>query len=695
MRKLNLVMFMATIMVVGMIGSSVVPNAEALKGKGVGISQYGSSTNICGLVMCSEYPGGKEAYEEIWTSSFRSQNIVSDIVTQDKSETKYVPVSTHNADEEFPAQLDVFIHKFELDKITADEAIDGIKEVHSAYVAAKITNDIIDSVGDKLNLYRQEIFDATTAVESIHLSAEPQNVNPEYQGALDEVIHKFELDKITADEAIDGIKEVHDGFVGLYITSDLIEAVEDKIVLIDSGKLSGADAVESIHLSAEPQNVNPEYQGALDEVIHKFELDKITADEAIDGIKEVHDGFVGLYITSDLIEAVEDKIVLIDSGKLSGADAVESIHLSAEPQNVNPEYQGALDEVIHKFELDKITADEAIDGIKEVHDGFVGLYITSDLIEAVEDKIVLIDSGKLSGADAVESIHLSAEPQNVNPEYQGALDEVIHKFELDKITADEAIDGIKEVHDGFVGLYITSDLIEAVEDKIVLIDSGKLSGADAVESIHLSAEPQNVNPEFIGAVDEHLHKFELDKITADEAIDGIKEVHDGFVGLYITSDVVDTIGVQINIYESGNDSIEHVLEEIHEVVEETESVIVSLESVDGEVMVKELPPNTVDMPVGAGVPGCETSDLCYTPSRLTVSVGTTVTWINSDGSIPHTVTAGWPDSDSIGLDYPNGHGFDSDFMSGGAIFEHTFEVPGEYDYYCQLHPWMLGSVDVE
>ena len=95
---------------------------------------------------------------------------------------------------------------------------------------------------------------------------------------------------------------------------------------------------------------------------------------------------------------------------------------------------------------------------------------------------------KLSGADAVEAVHLTAEPQNVNPEYQGALDEVIHKFELDKISADEAITGIKEVHEGFTGLYITSDLIEAVDDTIARIDSGKLSGADAVEAVHLTAE---------------------------------------------------------------------------------------------------------------------------------------------------------------------------------------------------------------
>ena len=121
----------------------------------------------------------------------------------------------------------------------------------------------------------------------------------------------------------------------------------------------------------------------------------------------------------------------------------------------------------------------------------------------------------------------------------------------------------------------------------------------------------------------------------------------------------------------------------------------AMESVDGEIPTKELPPNTVDMPVGAGIPGCEENDACYTPTHLTVSAGTTVAWINSDGPIPHTVAIGWLDSDLIGADYPGGNGFDSSFMSGGATFEHTFHVQGECDYYCQLHPWMIDSVTVE
>ena len=613
MTKTSLVIFMIAIMVVGVLGTSLTPNAEALKGKGVGVSQYGSSTDICGLVLCSEYPGGKAAYQEMWTSSFIDKSIVSNVNQQDKHETSHVSVFAHNVDEEYPAQLDVSIHKFELDKISAEEAIMEIKEVHDAYVNERITNDIVNGVGDKLNLYNEGIFDAATAVEAIHLTAEPQNVNPEYQAALDEVIHKFELDKISAEEALDGIKEAHYGFVDLYITSDLIEAVEGKIALIDSGKLSGGEAVEAIHLTAEPQNVNPEYQAALDEVIHKFELDKISAEEALDGIKEAHYGFVDLYITSDLIEAVEGKIALIDSGKLSGGEAVEAIHLTAEPQNVDPEFASALDEVIHKFELDKISAEEAMDGITDVYDGMTELTIISDIVDDVGEKIALYNSDDLEAAQAVEAIHLTA-------------------------------------------------------------------------------EPQNVDPEFILAIEEYTYRYELNEISLSELIDGVTYVYDGMTELTITSDLIEDIGVQLAVYDSGRVSPEFTAEEIIEIIEKAELAAAKVMSDTGIPVMKELPPNTVDIPAGTGVPGCEVDDWCYMPSNLIVSVGTTVTWINSD-TLPHTVTSGNADADAVGLDIPNG--FDSGFMSIDDRFEHTFDVVGLYDYYCQLHPWMQGSITIE
>ncbi len=46
------------------ITTNYVIDADALKGKGVGTAKYGSSTDVCGLQLCSEIPGGKAAWME-------------------------------------------------------------------------------------------------------------------------------------------------------------------------------------------------------------------------------------------------------------------------------------------------------------------------------------------------------------------------------------------------------------------------------------------------------------------------------------------------------------------------------------------------------------------------------------------------------------------------------------------------------
>jgi len=44
------------------LGTDYFSDADAIKGKGVGTSKYGSSTDVCGLQLCSEIPGGKAAW---------------------------------------------------------------------------------------------------------------------------------------------------------------------------------------------------------------------------------------------------------------------------------------------------------------------------------------------------------------------------------------------------------------------------------------------------------------------------------------------------------------------------------------------------------------------------------------------------------------------------------------------------------
>jgi plastocyanin len=96
---------------------------------------------------------------------------------------------------------------------------------------------------------------------------------------------------------------------------------------------------------------------------------------------------------------------------------------------------------------------------------------------------------------------------------------------------------------------------------------------------------------------------------------------------------------------------------------------------------------TVSVTQGSSVPGCEETDSCYDPANLTVEAGTEVTW-NNDDSAAHTVTSGTPQ------DGPDGT-FDSSLFMAGNSFDHVFDTPGTYPYFCMVHPWMDGTVTVE
>lgn len=96
--------------------------------------------------------------------------------------------------------------------------------------------------------------------------------------------------------------------------------------------------------------------------------------------------------------------------------------------------------------------------------------------------------------------------------------------------------------------------------------------------------------------------------------------------------------------------------------------------------------HTVDIPTGTSVPGCEESNACYLPADITINAGDTVEWINID-TAAHTVTGGSP------ADGPSGV-FDSSLVMASANYAFTFDDAGSYDYFCMVHPWMVGSVSV-
>lgn len=74
----------------------------------------------------------------------------------------------------------------------------------------------------------------------------------------------------------------------------------------------------------------------------------------------------------------------------------------------------------------------------------------------------------------------------------------------------------------------------------------------------------------------------------------------------------------------------------------------------------------------------EIRDFAFQPGNLEVGVGTTVTWVNRDAA-PHDATA---DDGS----------WKTDRLDRGESGSVTFDRPGEYFYYCSIHPSMQARV---
>lgn len=79
-------------------------------------------------------------------------------------------------------------------------------------------------------------------------------------------------------------------------------------------------------------------------------------------------------------------------------------------------------------------------------------------------------------------------------------------------------------------------------------------------------------------------------------------------------------------------------------------------------------------------------DFAFSPTDLTVAVGTTITWTNKDG-VAHTVTSGTPGS-------PSGT-FDSGNISQNGTFSFKFNQAGTFKYFCRIHTMMTGVVTVQ
>lgn len=88
----------------------------------------------------------------------------------------------------------------------------------------------------------------------------------------------------------------------------------------------------------------------------------------------------------------------------------------------------------------------------------------------------------------------------------------------------------------------------------------------------------------------------------------------------------------------------------------------------------------LSMPVWAQEVKIDIKEFMFGPKDLNVAVGTKVTWVNDD-QIPHTVA----ETHKV---------FRSGALDTNDSFSWVFNTPGEYDYFCALHPQMIGKIVV-
>jgi plastocyanin len=72
----------------------------------------------------------------------------------------------------------------------------------------------------------------------------------------------------------------------------------------------------------------------------------------------------------------------------------------------------------------------------------------------------------------------------------------------------------------------------------------------------------------------------------------------------------------------------------------------------------------------------------FEPSTVNIKKGTEVTWTNED-SATHIIVS------------DTGNDLNSDAISQGETYVHTFSNSGTYNYHCSIHPSMKGTIIVE
>jgi plastocyanin len=157
------------------------------------------------------------------------------------------------------------------------------------------------------------------------------------------------------------------------------------------------------------------------------------------------------------------------------------------------------------------------------------------------------------------------------------------------------------------------------------------------------------------------------------------------IGTYIAcgnlSGSIDESGALVVGLGELNDSAHSGLAILAEQGGQTEVTVYLVEGASGAAM-ESANVASADSAAAADATMVEIKDFTFVPDPLEIPVGSTVTWTNSD-AVPHTATA--QDREAL----------QSGTLNQGDSYSQTFDQPGTFDYFCEFHANMKGTIVVQ
>ena len=95
-------------------------------------------------------------------------------------------------------------------------------------------------------------------------------------------------------------------------------------------------------------------------------------------------------------------------------------------------------------------------------------------------------------------------------------------------------------------------------------------------------------------------------------------------------------------------------------------------------------------PAEAATTDVSVANFAFAPATVQIAPGDTVRWTFAGPDTNHTTTSDGGQAES----WESDPGEPTPVHTVGDQFAHTFQTPGDYGYFCRVHPYMRGTVRV-